>query len=336
MVIIRIVLLLLSCLSPHVYVNSFTSTMTMSTNVGQKGTESTPLDKKKVAVFGGGGYLGATVFGFLQRASSFYGTGLGGSSTPLCIGATSTCAKELNQILYRSFSLSFAGEDLIRCTDMSNKESIESSVKGMDAVILGTEYQYEIRPVTFGTYEKSPNDKTLELYLGEKSGVTYQIVEKDKDYNLSLFRSCLEACKVKNVKHVVVIQKNAEKDLVQEFYNVLKDVNVPFTFILCAGELEKCKNYTFEGGIHGNLDINLIPTNENGTLDLGEMTKKELKKEDVAALAVQSLLSLDWTKSRVLSVAMDGILEESVPLKKVHREWCVKSGLLRDKLASIE
>ena len=35
-----------------------------------RGCASRPFEKKKIAVFGAGGYLGAVVFGFLQRASS--------------------------------------------------------------------------------------------------------------------------------------------------------------------------------------------------------------------------------------------------------------------------
>ena len=35
-----------------------------------KGCAARPFEKKKVAIFGAGGYLGAVIFGFLQRASS--------------------------------------------------------------------------------------------------------------------------------------------------------------------------------------------------------------------------------------------------------------------------
>jgi hypothetical protein len=35
-----------------------------------KGCAAKPFEKKKVAIFGAGGYLGAVIFGFLQRASS--------------------------------------------------------------------------------------------------------------------------------------------------------------------------------------------------------------------------------------------------------------------------
>ena len=35
-----------------------------------KGCAAKPFEKKKIAVFGAGGYLGAVSFGFLQRASA--------------------------------------------------------------------------------------------------------------------------------------------------------------------------------------------------------------------------------------------------------------------------
>lgn len=35
-----------------------------------KGCAAVPFEKKKIAVFGAGGYLGAVLFGFLQRAGS--------------------------------------------------------------------------------------------------------------------------------------------------------------------------------------------------------------------------------------------------------------------------
>ena len=147
----------------------------------------------------------------------------------------------------------------------------------------------------------------------------------------------MEACKAANIKHVVVIHKYTDNDQLKEYYNTLNELDLNFTLILCAGDLEKCKDYTFEAGLYGNLDIKSITANENNVLNLEEVVAEgPLKKEDVAALAVQSLQSLDWDKSRVLSVAMNGMLAESAPLKKVDRVWCVNSELLQEKLASIE
>ena len=42
------------------------------TSVGRKaeGCAAKPFEKKKIAVFGAGGYIGAVIFGFLQRAAS--------------------------------------------------------------------------------------------------------------------------------------------------------------------------------------------------------------------------------------------------------------------------
>jgi hypothetical protein len=42
----------------------------LSLHLAPKGCAAKPFEKKKIAVFGAGGYLGAVVFGFLQRAAS--------------------------------------------------------------------------------------------------------------------------------------------------------------------------------------------------------------------------------------------------------------------------
>jgi len=41
-----------------------------SLNLNAEGCAAKPFEKKKIAVFGAGGYLGAVIFGFLQRAAS--------------------------------------------------------------------------------------------------------------------------------------------------------------------------------------------------------------------------------------------------------------------------
>jgi len=133
-----------------------------------------------VAVFGAGGCLGGAIFGFLQRASSIFGTGLGGINTPKCICATGSSSKDLNRILYTSFKAAYAGEELFSLTNVKDEAYLVNSLKGNDAIIMGTSYQYEIRPITFGSFEKSPNDKTLEFYLDEKP-VSWQRVEPVDD-----------------------------------------------------------------------------------------------------------------------------------------------------------
>lgn len=46
------------------------SHLNMDLKLKVEGCAAKPLDKKKIAVFGAGGYLGAVIFGFLQRAAS--------------------------------------------------------------------------------------------------------------------------------------------------------------------------------------------------------------------------------------------------------------------------
>ena len=73
-------------------------------------------------MFGGGGYLGALVFGFLQRCSSLYGTGVGGGERgcPRSICATSLGSSSLNKYLVTHFKLAFAGENLVSLADMTD------------------------------------------------------------------------------------------------------------------------------------------------------------------------------------------------------------------------
>jgi hypothetical protein len=57
--------------APHAYQN-FVGIWRSSSSLHLKmeGCAANPLDKKKIAVFGAGGYLGAVIFGFVQRAAS--------------------------------------------------------------------------------------------------------------------------------------------------------------------------------------------------------------------------------------------------------------------------
>mmetsp|Transcript_16113 Transcript_16113/g.25084 ORF Transcript_16113/g.25084 Transcript_16113/m.25084 type:complete len:167 (-) Transcript_16113:560-1060(-) len=126
------------------------SSMSMSSAMPRpRGAAATPAQKKKVAVFGAGGYMGATAFGFLQRAASLYGSGLGGVSSPRSICATATASAAMNKVLSKNFVLSYAGEDMVRLTDMQDSNMIAQRLSGYKAVLMGTTYQLERLPVTF-------------------------------------------------------------------------------------------------------------------------------------------------------------------------------------------
>ena len=90
---------------------------------------------------------------------------------------------------------------------------------------------------------------------------------------------------------------------------------------------------------HGQIPMNLI-VESGGSADDGDSGGDCLiNREDLAALCVQSLLSLDWASSRIISVKCNGPLDvPTIDEKKLtpQREWCVNSQVLESQLASID
>jgi hypothetical protein len=122
-----------------------------------RGCAATPTVKRTVAVVSGGGYLGSITFGFLQRAASLFGTGIGKCRA---MGATPETAVRLNRVLSKHFGLAFADELLIELVDLTSVDALTKRLKGCDALIFGNEFYVQERPVGAGTFEQSPNDKT--------------------------------------------------------------------------------------------------------------------------------------------------------------------------------
>lgn len=301
------------------------------------------------------------VVGFLQRASSIYGTGISPvSSSPRAIVATAVGSESLNKILGRSFKLAVATENYLRLTNMLEVESIEARVKGYDAVILGTIYQLEKRPVTGSTYEKSPNDKTLEFYLDNRNLIEPTVSDDDMEIHLSMFQRSVDACKNAGIEHVVVIETPATKDS-KPFAKVLDDSGLNFTYIRASGELFNTKLYTFEEGIQHDITMDGFTLGEKHTTksgyEIGDWSdafndetagsaKDEIPREDLAAVVVQSLMSLDWKVSRCINVSSNGSLvndeekttdEPYVPKKilKSDKDWCLKSDLVAKKMEKL-
>jgi len=329
--------------------------ISMSMSSKPKGCGAVPYNKKKVAIFGCGGYMGATIFGFVQRASAIYGTGLGGVSTPRSICATPVGSEALNRVLGRTFKLAFAGEDLIRLTDMQDVDAICQRLKGMDAAILGTVYQMEQKSVALNTYEKTPNDKTFEFYLDDRYGSEWDVSPDDIERHLELFQNSVDACKAAGLEHIVVIETPNTKD-VKPFAKILDEAGVPFTYIRIEGSLENTKMYTFEEGIQSNIQIDGLTLSDNYMFKTGynagdwsdlapETTQDDIAaaavvaREDVAALVVQTLISLEWSQSKCLKLVSKGPLEKPDEKKnskmKSDKEWCMKSQHLAKALTSI-
>jgi hypothetical protein len=294
-----------------------------------KGSAATPFQKKKIAVVGGGGYLGSNVFGFLQRACSLYGTGMG---SVRCIGATSDTAVRMNRVLGKNFCLAVADEMNIKLTDMQSVDALQQRLEGFEAVIWGTDLSFLERSVTAGTYEKSPNDKAMELYWG--SGAQGRAVgDEMATVKESILENLLLASRKAGVKHMVVVQDNSSDNWLPR----LKKCGIPFTFIRPMGELLAVQDYTYRKGIQGSLSVSVMSDDDMSALS-SSSSPSPISTEDVAALCVQCLQSLDWDKSRCVNVSCNGALnvESLGPVaKRPDEEWCVRSSVLEGFLTEI-
>ena len=346
-----------------------------ASNNKPRGSAATPLDKKAVAVFGAGGSLGGTIFGFLQRASNLYGTGIGGAAMPRNICACSEGSLRLNSILSKGFKLAYAGEQHMRLVDMSNVEHVAARLKGADAVVLGTICQLEPgRSVTANTYEKTPNDKTIEFFLDEKRGFGDEYAAQDAkeqlDVHLELFQTAIDACKLAgSIQHVVVLE-TPHTPSSEPFAKIMDNSGLKFTYIYTnasrgggdSSTWTQSKDWTFEKGVVRKNGMNLEtavlgddymtkPGYEAGdwASSLPELTRgsADIFREDVAALAVQSMLSLDWDKCRVIGLScldQDGAENESANASKFRpsrppksdREWCMNSNIIADLLSVVD
>ena len=363
----RMIVMILPC-----FLLLFVSTYALSSNSYNNngsirkalGSASNPLQKQRVAVFGGGGYLGANVFGFLQRAGSIYGTGM---HPPKVIGATKFSAQMLNQVLGNNFKLAFAGEDSIYLTDMSNIDAISSKLvrNNIDAVVIGTQYQLEERPVTANTYEgKNPNAKTLEFFLDQRKGGGRDDIDVNDTFtHVEMFRKTIDACYQAGVKHVVIIETPCTGDeTLSECAKILSEYEKKkflFTYIRALDDLSLPQSgYTYESGVFGALDIKITKSSSDtidkdhsvladqiysSTKDVERKNESKTQigttREDLAAVVVQCLLSLDWTKNRIVEVSTKSTaikVEIDVGKKKKNvrtdKEWCVRSDTIASNL----
>jgi len=308
-----------------------------------RGSASSPLSKKRVAVLGCGGYVGAVAFGFLQRAVSLYGTGIG---SVRAVGATADTAKRLNRVLSKNFCLAVADESYIKLTDLASIDAIEARLEGWDALMVGNCLDVKKLPVTLGSYERTPNDKTYEVYWNERQAeldgeaATLSVGE-------TVLRNALDAARrCDSIRHVLGVDdadnNGRLKSLLEEYGGAGGDTGFHYTCIEHAGSLLKTKDYTYRKGIQNAISVMVSTggTDDDGAaIGTGQApTSASIASEDVAALCVQSLLYLDWNTSRSLRVsASQGGMGAAAnnAKKRPDQEWCVNSDWLLDCLYGI-
>lgn len=226
---------------------------------------------------------------------------------------------------------------MVRLVDTTNEDYIKDRLKTFDAAVLGTEYQLESRTVTGNTYENTPNDKTFDFYLDERYGANENGTPNDSDYHLQFFEKTIQACKKSgSIRHLVIVE-TPRTTRPQDYINVLDRENMTYTYIR-AKKLKKDKVFSFEKGVKQLLEIKAQP---KGGFVLSAVDEPENKsaavfREDLAALVVQSLMSLNWKESRILEVsASESIVSDNKKNQKFDKDWCPNSGLYADYLSAL-
>jgi len=241
-------------------------------------------------------------------------------------------ASTLNTILGKHFVLAQADETFIKLTNMEVVESIQKSLEGYDAVIMGSSMFVEQgRPVTAGTFETSPNSKTMEIYWDSFRG--NEPTAEDEQLAQKIIDNTLEACKKAGIQHIVAVQTKSFSDT-SDFGSRVFASGVPCTWITCPDELRNAKDYTYIKGVQENLEVSKI--DKGGGVMLS--SPGTIYREDLAALAVQCLLSLDWSESRTLTVQSKGspIMVDRSFTKRHDQQWCVNEHVLAGKLLSCQ
>jgi len=284
----------------------------LPTVLALSGCASKPSQKQKIAVLGSGGYTGGLVFGFLQRASSLFGTGVGKIQ---CLGATAETSRRLNRVLSKDFVLAMADETFVSLTNLQDVDDICKALEGWNALVLGGDLGVCQRPVTANTYERTPNDKTFEIYWGSPSPVP---VQDETNLRNQILKNVLQAAARTSIKHVVALDDGAESIL-----PLLQSSEIPYTCVQPRGTLMDFPDFTFAKGVQGELTLG------------DDSSDNQICRQDLSALLVQCLLSFDWKNSRTLSVAGCGPANLA-PVKRTDREWCVHSASLANLLQSVQ
>lgn len=166
--------------------------------------------------------------------------------------------------------------------------------------------------------------RSWEVYWDEPNGAfaDFKLSSEAAEAKDRILQNLLVAAKRANVKHMVVVDDGS-------ILPQLDKSGLPYTCFR-APQLTDTPNYSFKDGICGDLSV-------SSEYDESYVVEA-VRREDLAALCVQSLQSLSWEKSRFLSVSCNGPVHIPAgrrPEQRVDQEWCVNSFVLKDKLAGI-
>jgi uncharacterized protein YaaQ len=155
--------------------------------------------------------------------------------------------------------------------------------------------------------------------------------EDAKDRILTNF---VKAATLARVKHMICVVD----DDCTRITELVASSGIPYTIITTPGGMVDTPNYTYQKGVQGDLVITRIDSTVEENFNVGG----PVCREDLSAVCVQCLQTLNWNESRRISVASRGPTDSSLLLpdhrskKRVDQQWCVNSFVLEDTLADIQ
>ena len=167
-----------------------------------------------------------------------------------------------------------------------------------------------------------------EVYWDKPKGSFLDDASDDSNVmKATILNNVLLAAKQAGIEHLVVVDDGS-------WVPQLEVSGIPYTCIMCPAPLTNTPNFNFKEGLVSDLSI----TAQENTASADDDEGDSVCREDLAALCVQSLQSLSWSKSRKMTVLCKGSAKVpalSSPPKRVDQQWCVNSIVLEEKLGSL-
>jgi hypothetical protein len=275
-----------------------------------------------IAIAGTAGYMGAVTFGFCQRAATQFGTRIQHASA---VGSTIETANQLNRVLAKSFLQTYADVENILIANLFSIEDIAGRLRNIDALVLGTDIGVAVRPVTPNTFP-TRQSQTCELYWPAPKNLL-DVPENWTTLRGLIIRNLLEGARVAGVQHICLVDDAHDSNALQQ----LQATGIPYTCLAStANQLMEHPSYSCRLGVLDKLEARVM-----GDRDVMQASPY-LHREDLAALAVECLLSLDWTQSRRLAVTSLGKLQDKddewIRQKQENKEWCHNEHILKEAL----
>ena len=200
-------------------------------------------------------------------------------------------------------------------------------------------------------------NNSWEVYWGSPVGSSFYVNEEEQQNEVQIKKEILQnfiegAKLAKSIQHAFVVGHNENQKDHIHYMELLREAKIPYTFIITSRDTytTATPNYTFQKGIQN--DITITPTtlqqqqldsvdNDSNNILPSSILLQPICLEDLAAVCVQAIQSVDYTKNQILNVSSNGPLDlksdgtTTTTKLRMDQQWCVNSNTIRMKLEQI-